>query len=31
MDWGYDAIENKVLFSVLPDGGSLVEIGYRYE
>ena len=31
MDWGYDAIENKVLFTVLPDGGSLVEIGYRYE
>jgi len=31
VDWGYDIIENKVYFTVLPDGGSLVEIGYRYE
>ena len=31
VDWGYDPIGNKVLFTVLPDGGSLVEIGYRYE
>ena len=31
VDWGYDTIENKVYFTVLPDGGSLVEIGYRYE
>ena len=31
VDWGYDTVENKVYFTVLPDGGSLVEIGYRYE
>jgi hypothetical protein len=31
MDWGYDTVGNKVYFTVLPDGGSLVEIGYRYE
>ena len=31
MDWGYDPVTNKVYFTILPDGGSLVEIGYRYE
>ena len=31
VDWGYDTVGNKVYFTVLPDGGSLVEIGYRYE
>jgi len=31
VDWSYDPVTNKVLFTVLPDGGSLVEIGYRYE
>ena len=30
VDWGYDAITNKVLFTIIPDGGSLVEVGYRY-
>ena len=25
-----NVVPNKVLFTILPDGGSLVEIGYRY-
>ena len=31
VDWSYDPVTNKVYFAILPDGGSLVEIGYRYE
>lgn len=27
-DWTYDAATNTVFFTVLPDGGSLVEVGY---
>ena len=27
-DWTYDAADNKVVFTVMPPGGSLVEIGY---
>jgi len=27
-DWTYDAVENKVLFTVIPPSNSLVEIGY---
>ena len=29
-DWTYDSANNSVNFTVLPDGGAWVEIGYRY-
>ena len=28
LDWTYDAATNKVYFTVIPDGGALVEVGY---
>ncbi len=30
-DWYYEPAENRVYFSVLPDGGTLVEIAYYYQ
>ena len=30
-DWNYDSTSNEVVFSVIPDGGRLVEIGYIIE
>lgn len=30
MDWQYHSNRNEITFDVIPDGGSLVEIGYRY-
>ena len=29
-DWSYVSTENTIYFSVIPDGNSLVEVGYRY-
>ena len=30
-DWVYDSIDNKIEFLIVPDGGTLVEIGYTIE
>jgi len=29
-DWTYSIFENTVYFTIIPEGGSLVEVGYRY-
>ena len=30
-DWYYEPAENRVYFTILPDGGSLVEVAYYYQ